>query len=223
MCLVPDKPLLERDPLRFDSCKRPSPVNDHSIFPFWLVAYGRFDCIQLLNKPGRNNHHQRRNGYSLQQVKVEPLEYGNVGGSGRAYCFSRQLWIVSSRETFLNKDETSGALNDCFLHNICLEKQKLRIIFYRLGKAKNFYMTVPFMYSFGNLVPRALFPPPKPGKIENFRSIFNQIPVRFSKVQFVGIQSPGQAIFFVEKGNLTFSDLKCVRNRDQKNCHFRKT
>ena len=37
-------PLLGRDPLRFDSCKRPSPVSDHSFFAFWVVAYGRFDC-----------------------------------------------------------------------------------------------------------------------------------------------------------------------------------
>ena len=78
MCLAPDKPLLGRDPLRFDCCKRPSTVSDHSVFAFWLVAYGRFDSIQLLNKPGRNSHHQRRNGYSLGQIKVEPSEYGEA-------------------------------------------------------------------------------------------------------------------------------------------------
>ena len=38
-------PLLGRDPLWFDSCKRSPPVSDRSIFAFWLVAYGRFDCV----------------------------------------------------------------------------------------------------------------------------------------------------------------------------------
>ena len=83
-------------------------------------------------------------------------------------------------------------------------------------------MTVPFMYNFGNLVPRALFPPPKPGKIENFRSIYNQIPYDYLKFNLLEF-SPQVRLFFVEKGNLTFSDLKCDGNRDQKNCHFRKT
>ena len=32
-------------PLWFDSCKRPNPISDHSVFAFWLVAYGRFECI----------------------------------------------------------------------------------------------------------------------------------------------------------------------------------
>ena len=32
-------------PLWFDSCKRPNPIRDHSVFAFWLVAYGRFECI----------------------------------------------------------------------------------------------------------------------------------------------------------------------------------
>ena len=38
--------LLGRDPLWFDSCKRPPPVSDHSVLACWVVAYGRFDCIQ---------------------------------------------------------------------------------------------------------------------------------------------------------------------------------
>ena len=38
-------PLLGKDPLRFDSCKRPPPVSDHSVFASWVVAYRRFDCI----------------------------------------------------------------------------------------------------------------------------------------------------------------------------------
>ena len=33
--------------LWFDSCKRPPPVRDHQIFAFWVLAYGRFDCIKL--------------------------------------------------------------------------------------------------------------------------------------------------------------------------------
>ena len=32
-------------PCGFDSCKRPPPVNDFSVFTFWVVAYGSFDCI----------------------------------------------------------------------------------------------------------------------------------------------------------------------------------
>ena len=41
-------PLLRRGPLWFYSCKRPPPVSDNSIFAFWVVAYGRFDCINLV-------------------------------------------------------------------------------------------------------------------------------------------------------------------------------
>ena len=35
-------------PLWFDSCKRPNPISDHSVFAFWLVAYGRFECISKM-------------------------------------------------------------------------------------------------------------------------------------------------------------------------------
>ena len=38
-------PLLRGGPLWFDSCKSPTPVSDHSVFAFWVVAYGGFDCI----------------------------------------------------------------------------------------------------------------------------------------------------------------------------------
>ena len=37
-------PLRGRGFLWYDSCKRPSPVNDHSVFAFWVVAEGSFDC-----------------------------------------------------------------------------------------------------------------------------------------------------------------------------------
>ena len=59
-------------------------------------------------------------------------------------------------------------------------------------------MTVPFMYNFGNLVPRALFPPPKPGKIENFRSIYNQISYDFLKFNLLEF-SPQVRLFFCGK------------------------
>ena len=36
-------PVLGRDPLRFDSCKRPPSVSDHSVFASWVVAYRRFE------------------------------------------------------------------------------------------------------------------------------------------------------------------------------------
>ena len=39
--------LLGREPLWFNSCKQPPPITDHSVFAFWVVAYGRFDCITL--------------------------------------------------------------------------------------------------------------------------------------------------------------------------------
>ena len=68
-------------------------------------------------------------------------------------------------------------------------------------------MTVPFMYKIGNLIPRALFPPPKAGKIENFRNIYYQIPYDFLKFNLLEF-SPQVRLFFVEKGNLTFSDWK---------------
>ena len=32
-------PLLRRDPLWFDSYKRPPSVSDHLVFAFWVVAY----------------------------------------------------------------------------------------------------------------------------------------------------------------------------------------
>ena len=43
-------PLLGRGCLRFDSCKRPPPISDHSVFAFWVVAYGRFDCFEYMTK-----------------------------------------------------------------------------------------------------------------------------------------------------------------------------
>ena len=36
-----------RDSLWFDSCKRPPPVCDHSVFAFWVVTYRTFDCMRL--------------------------------------------------------------------------------------------------------------------------------------------------------------------------------
>ena len=45
----------------------------------------------------------------------------------------------------------SGAPNDCFLYNICSEKQILPRIFFFLRTAINFQMNVPFMYNFRSL------------------------------------------------------------------------
>ena len=43
------RPLLGREPLWFDSCKQPPPVDppvsDQSVFAFWVVAYKKFDCV----------------------------------------------------------------------------------------------------------------------------------------------------------------------------------
>ena len=38
------RPIPGRDPLLFDSLKRPPPVSGHQILAFWMVAYG-FDCV----------------------------------------------------------------------------------------------------------------------------------------------------------------------------------
>ena len=38
-------PLHERATLWFNSCKRPPPISNHLVYAFWVVAYGRFDCI----------------------------------------------------------------------------------------------------------------------------------------------------------------------------------
>ena len=36
----------EEIPVCFDdSCERTPPVSDPSVFAFWVVAYGRFDCV----------------------------------------------------------------------------------------------------------------------------------------------------------------------------------
>ena len=46
-------PLLGRDPLWFDSCMGPPHVSDHSVFAFWVVTNGRFDCnIFLIQRLG---------------------------------------------------------------------------------------------------------------------------------------------------------------------------
>ena len=83
--------------------------------------------------------------------------------------------------------------NDCFLWNICLEKQKLPRIFYSL--------TVPFVY--------------------NFRSLSNKFD--FLKFNFSHFTYQVK-LFFVEKGNLKFSEPKMrCREESQKKYHFRKT
>ena len=40
-------PLPRIGSLWFNSCKWPPPVNDHSVFSFWGVTYGRFNCTQF--------------------------------------------------------------------------------------------------------------------------------------------------------------------------------
>ena len=37
-------PLLRRDDLWFDFCKRAPSVSDHLVFAFWVVAYGGVEC-----------------------------------------------------------------------------------------------------------------------------------------------------------------------------------
>ena len=52
---------------------------------------------------------------------------------------------------FISIENESGAPYDCFPLNICSEKQKVARSFYGLRKAKNFLMTVSFMYNFRSL------------------------------------------------------------------------
>ena len=54
---------------------------------------------------------------------------------------------ISINQSMPNSKPKSGAPND---NNICSEKQILPSIFYYLRTAKNFSMTVPFMYNFRN-------------------------------------------------------------------------
>ena len=62
-------------------------------------------------------------------------------------------WICQSWVSLVQRQgqgllQPSGAPNDCFLYNICSEKQILPRIFYYLRTAENFQMTIPFMYNF---------------------------------------------------------------------------
>ena len=51
---------------------------------------------------------------------------------------SRKLHKKEKKCHHFNLVLLSGAPNDCFLYNICSEKQKLPEIFYYLGTATNF-------------------------------------------------------------------------------------
>ena len=52
-------------PLMVDSCKRPPPVRDHSVFAFWVLAYGRFDCIPMVKTIGSFRYHNGDDGESV--------------------------------------------------------------------------------------------------------------------------------------------------------------
>ena len=71
--------------------------------------------------------------------------------------FYKIRWVVLEQRACIY----SGAPNDCFLLNICSERQKLPRIFYSSRKAKNFQMTVPFMYNFRSLSNKILSTLPK--------------------------------------------------------------
>ena len=70
---------------------------------------------------------------------------------------------------FQENEQKAGPFNECFVQNICSERQILPTIFYYLRKAKNFLMTVPLMY--------------------NFRSLSNKS-LRLCEVQFFKLHSP---------------------------------
>ena len=59
---------------------------------------------------------------------------------------------LTGQAVFLRRQfPPSEAPNDCFLWNICSEKQILPRIFYHLRTAKNFWVNVPLMYNFWSL------------------------------------------------------------------------
>ena len=89
-----------------------------------------------------------------------------------------------------------------FCKNISSEKHKLPKTFYTLRKAKNFYMTVPFMY--------------------NFRNLFKKFPTIFWNLIFRS--SLSRLCYFSQKKETQhFRIRKCDGKRNQKNSHFRKT
>ena len=50
-------PLLARDPLRILYCKRPPTVSDHSVFAFWVVAYGRIKYLEIFSSEDCDSVH----------------------------------------------------------------------------------------------------------------------------------------------------------------------
>ena len=51
--------------VRFDPHERPPPVSDHQAFAFWVVAYGRLDCISFFFT---------LHNYLILRQKIIPLE-----------------------------------------------------------------------------------------------------------------------------------------------------
>ena len=72
--------LLGRGPLGFDSWKRPPPVSDHSVFAFWVVAYGGFDCTYWR---GRNTECRPTETEKYKQ-QLTPAVAGNTYGQNRS-------------------------------------------------------------------------------------------------------------------------------------------
>ena len=100
--------------------------------------------------------------------------------------------------------QNTGAPNDGFLWNICSEKQNLPRIFYSLRKAKNFWMTVPFMY--------------------NFRTLSNKFPMIFWSLIFpISLASQIKLFFRRKRKTWNVRNGKCDAERNQKNSPFRKT
>ena len=90
-----------------------------------------------------------------------------------------------------------GAPNDCFLWNICSERQKLPRIFYSLRKAENFWMTVSFMY--------------------NFRSLSNKIPTTLSRRFFgelIYFFDPALCFHFCFRGLIRSGRKKCICQKE---------
>ena len=104
------------------------------------------------------------NNYNLQNLETS-FNVTNVHITDLYYCL--QFIIDSEKKNYHDywgkgkirlqeiirklSFQQSGAPSDCFLWNICSEKKKLPRIFDSLRKAKNFYVTVPFIYNFRNL------------------------------------------------------------------------
>ena len=81
-------PLLRRGPLWFDSCKRPPPISDHSVFAFWVVAHGSGSTVLILSQTV-DMWWSKWGLLSINCIPVVILKISNLHFSGK-----ENLWSV---------------------------------------------------------------------------------------------------------------------------------